>query len=154
MGIYMVERLLDWSSTSAGRLSAPWNAARVSYYVTPREVREDVGLTPAELAERLGMNLDAYLDWETHRVVLRDEAALREQELVWPIYLGWASVLVALVTVCVMWLTGFQLAGVGLSASAVAAVAVCLIYHDRVRAQRREIEVLRGEVQALRSMRE
>ena len=31
---------------------------------------------------------------------------MREQELVWPIYLGWASVLVALVTVCVMWLTG------------------------------------------------
>ena len=25
MGIYMVERLLDWSSTSAGRLSASWN---------------------------------------------------------------------------------------------------------------------------------
>ena len=55
-------------------------AARVSYYVTPREVREDVGLTPAELAERLGMDLDAYLDWETHRVVLRDEAAFRLRE--------------------------------------------------------------------------
>jgi ABC-type bacteriocin/lantibiotic exporter with double-glycine peptidase domain len=78
---------------------------------------------------------------------------MREQELVWPIYLGWASVLVALVTVCVMWLTGLQLAGVGLSASAVAAVAVCLIYHDRARVQRREIEALRGEVEALRSQR-
>ena len=79
---------------------------------------------------------------------------MREQELVWPIYLGWASVLVALVTVCVMWLTGLQLAGVGLSASAVAAAAaVCLIYHDRARVQRREIEVLRGEVEALRSQR-
>ena len=55
-------------------------AARVSYYVTPREVREDVGLTPAELAERLGMDIDAYLDWETHRVVLRDEAAFRLRE--------------------------------------------------------------------------
>ena len=66
--------------TASGRLSAPWNAARVSYYVTPREVREDVGLTPAELAERLGMDLDAYLDWETHRVVLRDEAAFRLRE--------------------------------------------------------------------------
>ena len=78
---------------------------------------------------------------------------MREQELVWPIYLGWASVLMALVTVCVMWLTGLQLAGVGLSASAVAAVAVCLIYHGRARVQRREIEVLRGEVEALRSQR-
>ena len=78
---------------------------------------------------------------------------MREQELVWPIYLGWASVLVALVTVCVRWLTGLQLAGVGLSASAVAAVAVCLIYHDRAGVQRREIEALRGEVEALRSQR-
>ena len=56
-------------------------AARVSYYVTPREVREDMGLTPSELAERLGMDLAAYVNWEAHRVVLHDEGSrLRESE--------------------------------------------------------------------------
>lgn len=33
-------------------------------YVRPREVRQACGLEPPEMAERLGMDVDAYLAWE------------------------------------------------------------------------------------------
>ena len=33
-------------------------------YVRPRDVREDCGLEPPDMAERLGMEVDAYLAWE------------------------------------------------------------------------------------------
>jgi len=34
------------------------------WYVRPRDVREDCGLEPADMAERLGMEVEAYLAWE------------------------------------------------------------------------------------------
>ena len=34
------------------------------WYVRPRDVREDCGLEPADVADRLGMEVDAYLAWE------------------------------------------------------------------------------------------
>lgn len=36
----------------------------VSTYVLPRDVREACGLEPVDMAERLGMGVDAYLAWE------------------------------------------------------------------------------------------
>ena len=34
------------------------------WYVRPRDVREDCGLEPADMADRLGMDVDAYVAWE------------------------------------------------------------------------------------------
>ena len=53
-------------------------ALRVHEYVLPREVRKGLGLSPAEMAERLGMDLDGYLAWEGRWVRVRDEWAFCE----------------------------------------------------------------------------
>ena len=53
-------------------------ALRVHEAVLPRGVRKDLGLSPAEMAERLGMDLDSYLDWEGRWVRVRDEWAFCE----------------------------------------------------------------------------
>ena len=53
-------------------------ACRVHVYVRPRDVREACGLTPSEMAERLGMDLDGYLAWEGRWVEVRDEWAFCE----------------------------------------------------------------------------
>ena len=39
-------------------------ACQVYVYDRPRDIREAAGLTPSEMAERLGMELEAYLAWE------------------------------------------------------------------------------------------
>ena len=51
---------------------------RVHEAVLPREVRKGLGLAPAEMAERLGMDLDRYLAWEGRWVEVRDEWAFCE----------------------------------------------------------------------------
>ena len=38
-------------------------ACWVHVYDRPRDIREAAGLTPSEMAERLGMALEAYLAW-------------------------------------------------------------------------------------------
>ena len=43
-------------------------ACKGSYHVRPREVREACGLEPPEMAQRLGMDVDAYLAWEDDMV--------------------------------------------------------------------------------------
>lgn len=53
-------------------------ACRVHEYVLPREVRKGLSLAPAEMAERLGMDLDGYLAWEGRWVEVRDEWAFCE----------------------------------------------------------------------------
>ena len=53
-------------------------ALRVHEAVLPREVRKGLGLSPAEMAERLGMDLDGYLAWEDRWVRVRDEWAFCE----------------------------------------------------------------------------
>ena len=72
--------------------------------------------------------------------------AIREKE--WLVYVGLVAAVVAVATVPVMWLTGLPLAGMGLCAGAVAAVAVSLVYDDRARVQRREVEALRSRLDA------
>ena len=39
-------------------------------YVRPRDVRQACGLEPADMAERLGMEVDAYLAWEDDPVCI------------------------------------------------------------------------------------
>ena len=60
----------------------------------------------------------------------------------------YVGLVAAVVTVPAMWLTGLPLAGVGLCARALAAVAVSLVYDDRARVQRHEIEALRSRLDA------
>ena len=52
-------------------------ACRAHEYVRPREVRKACGLSPAEMAERLGMDLEACLAWEGGMVQVRDEVTFR-----------------------------------------------------------------------------
>ena len=53
-------------------------ACRLSEYVQPREVRKALGLSPAEMAGRLDMDVSAYLAWEGHWTRIRDEWAYCE----------------------------------------------------------------------------
>ena len=71
---------------------------------------------------------------------------MREKE--WPVYVALVAALVAVVATCVMWATGWPLAGVGLCAGAVAAAASCFAWDDRARIQRREVEALRSRLDA------
>ena len=48
-------------------------ACRVHEAVLPREVRKALGLSPAEMAGRLDMDVGAYLAWEDWWVEVRDE---------------------------------------------------------------------------------
>ena len=83
-------------------------ALRVQEAVLPREVRKALGLAPAEMAERLGMDLGAYLAWEGRWVEVRNEwafcepprkdspaelleklAAARARGVCWPAGEGW-----------------------------------------------------------------
>ena len=51
-------------------------ACRVHIYDRPRAIREAGGLSPPEMAERLGMDLEAYLAWEGEFVEI-DEVRFR-----------------------------------------------------------------------------
>ena len=45
----------------------------------PRDIREAAGLTSSEMAERLGMELEAYLAWEDELVEVVNEVQFRQQ---------------------------------------------------------------------------
>ena len=52
-------------------------ACQVHAYDRPRDIREATGLTPPEMAERLGMDLEAYLAWEGELVEVVNEVRFR-----------------------------------------------------------------------------
>ena len=52
-------------------------ARRVHVYDRPREIREAAGLTPSKMAERLGMDLEAYESWEGDLVEVVNDVRFR-----------------------------------------------------------------------------
>ena len=52
-------------------------ACRSYVYDRPRDIREAAGLTPSEMAERVGMGLEAYLTWEDELVQVVSEVRFR-----------------------------------------------------------------------------
>lgn len=56
-------------------------ACQVYVYDRARDIREAAGLTPSEMAERLGMDLEAYLAWENELVEVVNEVQFRQPPL-------------------------------------------------------------------------
>ena len=54
-------------------------ALQAHFYVRPRDVRQACGLTPSQMAERLGMRLAAYLACEGGMVRLCSEMTVYER---------------------------------------------------------------------------
>ena len=52
-------------------------ACQVYVYDRPRDIREAAGLTPSEMAERLGMDVEAYLTSEDELVEVVNEVRFR-----------------------------------------------------------------------------